>query len=258
MAMGARADFHSKHQAIRTTSETRNQIPIMATKKKEEAPASTPEKEAPASTAVTETPKAELSTVSSGMSGPSSDLEIPRLNIIQKMSEIEGALGDLVLDKEDVIASVGDKMEVVVLGAHKRFKEDVPYDDDYMPQIVETEAEAKELEDNSSYGIIEFAEIVMLIPQTGEDDSPFPYTIGDTNYQLGKITVQKDAYRLTYKRLFTHMKVNGSPDSVAKVYWNFSTEPFNKGKYSWFVPTLGATKTLVPDEVKEFCARLMS
>ena len=44
----------------------------------------------------------------------------------------------------------------------------------------------------------------MLIPQfDGADETLFPYPIGDNNYQLGRITVQKDAYRLTYKRLFT-------------------------------------------------------
>lgn len=218
-----------------------------------------PESEAPTSTAVAEVPKNEISTTTAiNLAGPSTDLEIPRLNIIQKMSDIDGPLGSLAIDKEDVIAEVGDKMKVVILGAVKRFKEDVPYDDDYMPQIVDSDAAAKELDDNSSYAVIEFAEIVMLIPQTGEDDSAFPYTVGDTNYQLGKITVQKDAYRLTYKRLFTHMKVNGDAESVSKVLWNFSTEPFNKGKYSWFVPNLTATKELVPEELTEFAARLMS
>lgn len=230
----------------------------MSAKKQEASKEATQEGEASTSTNLVEVQNNELANTPTNLVGPSTDLEIPRLNIIQKMSEIDGPLGALALDKEEIIAEVGDKMKVVILGAAKRFKEDVPYDDDYMPQIVDSEEAAKELNDNSSYDVIEFAEIVMLIPQTGEDDSAFPYTVGDTNYQLGKITVQKDAYRLTYKRLFTHMKVNGNAESVSKIMWNFSTEPFNKGKYSWFVPNLTATKELVPEELTEFATRLMS
>lgn len=206
---------------------------------------------------VTEAPKQELSVdAAQPLSFSSSDLEIPRLNIVQKMSQIEGPTGSIVLDKEDVIAEAGDKLKVIVLGAVKRFKEDVPFDDDYTPKMVSTDEEAKALAQDSSYEVIEFAEIVLLIPQTGEDDSAFPYEIAGTNYQLGRITVQKDAYRMTYKRLYTFHKVNRGLVDVSSVYWTFSSEPFTKGKYSWFVPMLSSTKEAVPQEVLEFAESL--
>lgn len=207
-------------------------------------------------TAVVEVQKNELSSPSEALKFSAPDLEVPRINIIQKMSEIEGDLGSVVIDKEDQILGVGEKAKVVMLGATKMWKEDIPFNDEEVPKIVHTEIEAKELDDESSYDVIEFADLVMLIPQMGEDDTNYPYLIGDTNYQLGKITVQKDAYRFTYKRLFTYMAVNQDPTAVSKIYWNFSSESYSKGKYSWFVPMLSSTKELVPQEVLDFAKRL--
>ena len=196
----------------------------------------------------------ELSTqTSNSLAFVSQDIDIPRLNVIQKMSEIEGPIGSVVLDKEAVLLQAEQKTPVVVVGALKRWKEDVPFGEDYMPKIVATDAEAKELAANSNYEVTEFAEIILLIPQVGEDDSLFPYPIGDKNYQIGRITVQKDAYRLTYKRLFTFQTFNPEVP-VASRMWSFGTEVLSKGKYSWYVPTLSITKEPAPEEVAQFVA----
>jgi len=190
-----------------------------------------------------------------GLAFAAQDIDIPRLNVIQKMSEIEGPIGSVVIDKDSVLLEAEQKTPVVVIGAIKRWKEDVPFGEDYMPKIVSNEADAKSLAVESSYDITEFAEIILLIPQVGDDDAMFPYPIGDNNYQIGRITVQKDAYRMTYKRLFTFSTFN--PDvPVSSRFWNFGTELMSKGKYSWYVPTLAATKDSVPTEVAEFAARL--
>lgn len=196
-----------------------------------------------------------LSTVSNtGMSALSQDIEIPRLNVIQKMSQIDGPVGSVVLDKEFVLLEAEQKAPVIIVGATKRWKEDVPYDDEQIPRVVGTQAEANALAEESSYPIIEFAEIVLLIPQTGDDDTNFPYPIGDKNYQLGRLSVQKDAYRLTYKRLFTFQTFNPSTP-VASRLWNFGTELMSKGKYSWYVPTLSVSKEESPKEAQEFASR---
>lgn len=184
----------------------------------------------------------------------SADIEIPRLNVLQKMSQIEGPVGSVVLDKETVLLEAEEKTPVIIVGAVKRWKEDVPYDDDQIPKIAGTELAAKELAQESSYPIVEFAEIVLLIPQIGDDDTNFPYPIGDTNYQLGRLTVQKDAYRLTFKRLFTFQTFNPTVP-VSSRLWTFGTELMTKGKYSWYVPTLAVTKEESPKEAQEFASR---
>jgi len=182
----------------------------------------------------------------------SSDIEIPRLNVIQKMSEVEGDVGSVVLDKIEQILDAKEQTKVIIMSAVKRFKEDIPYDSDAMPQIVNTQAEADALALTSDYPILEFADITILIPQpAGVSDDLFPYEIDGINYQLGKLTVQKDAYRMTFKRLYTFHVMNRSVP-LATRYWNFGTELITKGKYSWYVPTLQATKEDVPAEVQEF------
>ena len=185
------------------------------------------------------------------MSASYGDIDIPRLNVIQKMSEIEGPIGSVVLDKDSVLLEAGKKLNVVVVGAIKKWKEDVPYGDEYMPKIASTEAEAKALAADSDYEILEFAELVLLIPQPGDDDTHFPYPIGDKNYQIGRITVQKDAYRLTYKRLFTFQTFNRAVPISSRL-WAFSSDLMTKGKYSWFTPSLSITKEETPAEVLEF------
>ena len=197
-----------------------------------------------------------LSTATSqSLANISQDVDIPKLNVIQKMSDIEGPIGAIVIDKEDVLLEAEVKTPVIVVGATKRWKEDVPFGGDYIPKTASNEADARELAANSEYEVIEFAEIVLLIPQVGDNDDLFPYPIGDKNYQIGRIVVQKDAYRLTFKRLFTFQTFNPTV-SVATRLWNFGTELMTKGKYSWYVPTLAITREEAPAEALEFTARL--
>jgi hypothetical protein len=195
-----------------------------------------------------------LSVVANQGMSLSQDIEIPRLNVIQKMSQIEGPVGSVVLDKEFVLLEAEQKTPVIIVGAVKRWKEDVPYDDDQIPKMASTEAEARALAQESSYPMVEFAEIVLLIPQIGDDDTNFPYPIGDTNYQLGRLTVQKDAYRLTFKRLFTFQTFNPTVPAFTRL-WTFGTELMTKGKYSWYVPTLSVTKEESPKAAQEFASR---
>lgn len=181
-----------------------------------------------------------------------SDIEIPRLNVIQKMSEVEGDLGSVVLDKQEQIVNAKESINVVIVGAHKRFKEDIPFDEEKVPQVVDSQEDADILARTSDYPVIEYADITMLIPQpAGVSDELFPYTIDGVNYQLGKITVQKDAYRMTFKRLFTFFVMNRTTPLSTR-FWKFGTDVISKGKYTWYVPTLAATKEEVPSEVQEF------
>lgn len=181
------------------------------------------------------------------------DVDIPRLNVVQKMSTSDFDHGSLVLDKSHEIVPAQTKTPCIVVGAIKKWKEDVPFDSDEMPQIVDTKAQMLELKKQSEYDILEFAEIILLFPQPedNEDDEAFPFPIGDTNYALGKIYVQKDAYRKTYKSLITFAMFNRNM-ALGSRYWNFESQVMTKGKYSWFVPTLTVTPNEVPEEVLEF------
>jgi hypothetical protein len=183
------------------------------------------------------------------------DFELPRLNVIQKMSEIVGPLGSVVIDKGDVLLEQGVFVNVVVAFISKKWREDVPFDSDVMARMANTEAEARQLAAESDFDVIEVADIALLIPETEGSGTTYPYPIGGVNYQIGKMTVQKDAYRMTFKRLFTFQALQPNV-RLGSFFWKFGTELLTKGKYSWYVPTLSLTKEVVPDDVAAFAARL--
>jgi hypothetical protein len=191
-----------------------------------------------------------------GLGFSMSDIEIPKLNVIQKMSQINGPVGSVVIDKDSVLLEAEERVPVVIVGAVKKFKEDVPFDSDTIPKIVSTEDEARVLAEESEFDILEFAELVLLIKQPeGAEEDLYPYLIGGENYQIARITVQKDAYRLTYKRLYTFQTFNPEVNAASRL-WSFGTELMTKGKYSWYVPSLNITKEETPEDVVTFVNRI--
>ena len=181
------------------------------------------------------------------------DIDIPRLNVVQKMSTGDFEHGSLILDKAHEILPRETKGQCIILGAIKKWKEDIDFDSDEMPRIVGTKQEMEELKRDSEYNILEFAEIILMFaqPKGNEDDDAFPFPIGDTNYCMGKIYVQKDAYRKTYKALMTFAAFNQGLPLNSRL-WNFESQIMSKGKYSWYVPTLSVTKEHVPEAVADF------
>tara|TARA_R110002020_G_scaffold34539_2_gene104981 strand:- start:11547 stop:12263 length:717 start_codon:yes stop_codon:yes gene_type:complete len=192
----------------------------------------------------------------SGSDFDAADIEIPRLNVIQKMSQIEGEVGSVSIDKDAQIFPASTKVPVVIVGAIKRWQEDIPFEEEGIPKMAATKEASIALAQESDYKVIEQAEIVILIPQNDlADEGLFPFPIGSENYAIGKITVQKDAYRMTYKRLKTFELFNQDTPNYT-VYWKFSTELMTKGRYSWFVPTLTSTKEETSAEVQQFITRM--
>lgn len=200
-----------------------------------------------------ETPKNEiaLGTTSIGAFVPRLDqIEIPNLNVLQKLSDFPGDTGAIVIDRGTYqLLEADQEHTVIALDARQRWKEDTPFDSKIQGRIFDTQEEALAAE--SDFNIIEFAEIIFMIPEIeGVPEEAFPLTIGDTNYALGKIYVHKDAYRYTFKRLNTFSVFNKKHFNNVK--WVLKSELFSKGQYSWFIPHLQVTKEEVEPEVFEF------
>jgi hypothetical protein len=189
----------------------------------------------------------------SGLMIDSSDIDIPRVNVVQKTSDIDAPTGSLVLDKKYILLKPEMTGEVVVVSATKAWKEDVPFDSDVIPRIASTPDDSKRLAMESDYPILEFAEIVLLFkqPEGDTNDEAYAFPIGDSNYALAKLYVAKDSYRQTFKRLATFAAFNRSTPIQNRV-WNFQTHLMEKGKYSWYVPLLAATSNDTPAAVVEF------
>jgi len=206
-----------------------------------------------------EVKKNELAAPTGGLQIEATDIDIPMINVVQKLSEIDGPVGSIVLDKKYVLAEADTPLTVCVAAARKAWKENIPFDSDQRPQIANTMAERDELNAESDYDIIEFAEISFLIeqPEDSEDDSAFGIPIGDKNYALGRIYTTKDAYRQTYKRLATFQLTNRETP-VHAIQWQLQSSLLTKGKYSWYAPSLTATKSTTAPEVVEFLSSFAS
>lgn len=186
----------------------------------------------------------------------SSDIDIPRVNIVQKTSDIYGPdgepapFGSVVLDKTWIIAKPETEIRAIPIVANKAWREDIPFDSDDVPRLAFSEDERAKLALDSEYSLLEFAEITLLFK--GSDDSEaFPYPIGSDFYAMGRINVAKDAYRQTFKRLYTFAQFNRKTPLHTRE-WNFKSTSISRGKYSWFAPQLAVSPDAASDDVIDF------
>ena len=206
-------------------------------------------------TELTKAPTSSLTTSAISDTLDQNDIEIPRVNVVQKTSDITGPdgnpapYGSLVLDKRIILAEPEEAIQVVPLSAIKAWREDVPFDSDDIPRIANSSEEKHQLGLDSEYPILEFAEITLLFK--GDDPESFPFPLGKGNYALGRINVAKDAYRQTFKRLATFAVFNKTTP-IHQRLWNFQSTAITRGKYSWFAPSLTITNEEPSKEVAEF------
>lgn len=207
---------------------------------------------------IVEASNTEISTnVNTGIQIDIEDIEIPRINVCQKMSNSDAPVGSVLFDKTYDIAPPNKALKVIPVVAQKGFREDIPFEEQEVPRIAWTKEDADDIQSDSEWKMTEFAELTLLVqqPEEGENDDAFQLPIGDHNYCLGKINVGKNAYRSTYKRLATNAALTGQP--IHQKIWNFTSEELSKGKYTWFNPTLTATKESVDDDVLAFVSNFL-
>ena len=194
-----------------------------------------------------------LSTNVSGIEIDVEDIEIPRINVCQKMSQSDAPVGSILYDKTYEIAPPDTPVKTITVAAQKGWRENIPFDEEDIPRIAWSKADSDAIEAESEWGMTEFAEITLLMrqPEGSENDDAFQLPIGDHNYALGKINVGKNAYRSTYKRLATFAALQSGIPIHSKV-WNFVSEELSKGKYTWFNPSLTVTKEEADADVTAF------
>lgn len=180
------------------------------------------------------------------------DIEIPRINLIQKMSKSDAPVGSILFDKMYEIGPPETAIKTVVVAAQKGYRENIPFDEEEIPRIAWSKEQSDEIAAESEWAMTEFAEITLLMraPDDEEDDA-FQLPIGAHSYALGKINVGKNAYRSTYKRLATYAAFQSATPIYSKI-WNFTSEELTKGKYTWFNPSLTVTKEETNKDVTAF------
>ena len=186
-----------------------------------------------------------------------SDIDIPRINVVQKTSDITcrdgepAPYGSLVLDKSIVLSQPETPIKVIPLIATKQWREDIPYDSDDVPRLAGSEVEKNPFALDSEYNLLEFAEITFLFEGNEDDVEAFPLPLGKKNYAMGRINVAKDAYRQTFKRLATFAVFNKKTPIHTRL-WNLTSSAITRGKYSWFAPSLTITQAEPSEEVVSF------
>lgn len=187
----------------------------------------------------------------------SNDIDIPRINVVQKTSDIYGPdgepapYGSLVIDKTYILAKPETDVRCIPLIASKAWREEIPFDSDEVPRIANSDEERKDLESDSDYKFIEFAEITLLFKGDHIDPEMFPLPIGKDYYAIGRINTAKDAYRQTFKRLYTFATFNKKTPLHTRE-WNFKSTLISRGKYSWYAPMLGVSADDSSKDVVDF------
>jgi hypothetical protein len=229
-------------------------------------PPAAPEESAPAAISVPVT-----GTTALGPVGPiskiyrinSGDIDVPWLNIIQKMSDIPGAVGDLIFDKRTCLAKLNEPVKVIVLEPRKGWKENFPFDSKEIARFAWSEEEKAKIEADSPVGVLECAELILLIPapvlKDGEelDEATYMFPFAGHNYALGRIYVQKLGYRNTYKRINTFNLVNGNTGvRHTERIWTLETCLEESGDYKYIYPRLTVTTEPTDKALLEFILSL--
>lgn len=156
------------------------------------------------------------SPATSGVQGEisASDLRLPRVNLVQKMSELAETFkfGDLVFEKSIRLGGIDNPIPVTVLRLRKQYQQDLPYGSEVMPLVFDRVEEVRAAGGSVIRGAADYyaeiAHIQMAVPApAGASETElefFPYHFGEQNYALAVMTVSRSAYGTLAKPLITH------------------------------------------------------
>jgi hypothetical protein len=174
-----------------------------------------------------------------------SDINIPRVNLVQKMSPTseDFKLGTFLFDKTiPVTTEQTERAEIVVLTLKKYYEEDKAYGDGELPVRFDTEQQAKDAgyfhkwdktADQDALRYSERADAVLLLPVPLEHAH---YEHDGVGYVKGLLTLKGTSYKSCAKILATAF-VNPSLDGKGyKVKWEFGSQKMSSKSISWYVP----------------------
>lgn len=175
------------------------------------------------------------------------DVRLPRLNVVQKVGDLsenpEFNFGDIVFDKDVVLAHMGDPLVITVLHMKNQFKEFVPYGSDIIPNIFDTRQEVLEAGGNFDFGSdgyyerIAHATLLLAAPEAEEENPLFSMSFDGKPYALALYTMQRTAYTSMAKEINT-AAVNWAKDGIWKIKWSMFTEKRKNGANTFCVPRI--------------------
>lgn len=184
-----------------------------------------------------------LGTISGDISAD--DIIIPRLNLVQGVGSLSELFtpGQIVLNKETVLSDGATPLEITVLSARKQFIENLPFDSEEKPRVLDT------LEDvYAAGGRIEWSgvtpptftpvlhvQIVFKAPQ--DSDYAYPLDYNGTSYGLAVWSLRGVAYTRAGRNILTAAKF-ALRDGLFNGKWELTTKREKFGRNSVVVPVL--------------------
>lgn len=198
-----------------------------------------------------------------------SDVRLPRLNLIQKSSElaeVEGwNPGDIAFVKEVKLIPFGQSAKVTFITLHRQFQEYIPWGSDAKPRVFDTREEVEAAGGSTVYKSVNeyrpIAHLTMLIEKpanAGDDsviDSYFPLEFDGKFYSLAMWTISSSAYNRVAVELVRAAKMfmrNG----IHRYPWELSVSKEKSGTNTFFTPFIKRAGAHSPEMV-EFIEQLL-
>lgn len=191
-----------------------------------------------------------------------SDVRLPTLRVGQPMSKMENvSIGQLVYNKELVLAQPNQEVDVVVLNIDKWYEERVDYDPDKPGgQRWDTYAQMTAAGfstvwvDNKPSSASEVAQLTLLIKKPEGIDAPcFTREIAGEQFALAVFAVHKTAYTSVAKEVFSRLATDLS--AKGPLFGRFKLKAVIKeGKFKYALPMI----RLASEHSAEFVAEMKS
>lgn len=200
-------------------------------------------------------PQNEIVPRSGGFDITSDDIDIPRLNVVQAVSQIEAPHGSIVIDKRHVLAELNTPITTIPVSAIKGYREDKPFGEVPMARSVYSPEDLEALKKDTEFPVIEFAIITLMFPEPkdAKGSGAYPFPIGKKNYALGTLNVAKMAYAQTFKRLATYGRLRAANDPAYNVFWELEATTID-GRITYYAPSLRVKVTEDPKDAPDKAA----
>lgn len=204
-----------------------------------------------------------------GVTGAGSeDIRVPRINVVQKMSDqfIDAGFrpGDVVYAKEVPFSGEGRTGHLSILHVQVQFQQVLPYGSETMPKVVNTPQEVLEAGGSTTIGspneYSKIATFTCLVEAPENIDEThemyFPLEFNGKLYSMAKWTVAKTAYRGVAVPVISTAAMFARNGGIHSVRYALSTKKETKGVNTWYSPVLKQVGRNSP-EFCEFAAQFL-
>jgi hypothetical protein len=187
------------------------------------------------------------------------DLIIPRINIVQNVGPLSEGFdgGDLVFNKEFVLAHKEEPVYLTVLSIKKTYEEKLPYDPDGpKPLVYETIQEVLdaglhvEWRNNEAPPVREVASVLVFIERPKDvKQLAFSHSINGVDYALALWSLRGTAYTRGAKKIFSAAQIELAKDGLLSGRWEVTTERITSGGNYVFAPIMRLAGRNSPETV---------